>query len=193
MLIYMKSSHQRPLPLLLVVATVMGCGPRVGNGDAGGSSSISSDAEEESAATTFDTSWAIGAFTMRQHNVEPVVLFMGLEIPEEGHAVATRYDCDWDGGPAEPNRVTQLEWRAVSETVIEVIPPVPGEEFYYSSERVPDLFIERPSSGDGIIVYSSQTNDQWPHYGNFVRGRPCGYFQDGMSCLENFYYRVCPE
>ena len=63
----------------------------------------------------------------------------------------------------------------------------------YANEPVVDLFIERPTAGDGIVVYSSQTNDQWPHYGNFVRGRPCEYFDGGMSCPENHYYRVCSE
>jgi hypothetical protein len=174
-----------------VLVVMAGCGPRVG-----------SDGEDSSGATAspgettpghFDVSWAIGDFTMLRSNGEPSELFMGLEIPEEGRAIATRYDCDLDGGPAEPAVVTQMQWRAVSDSLIEFIPPAPGEKLEYAGSRSSDLFIERPAEGDGITVYSSIENDEWPRYGTFVRGRPCGYFEGGMSCYENFYFRVCPE
>lgn len=168
---------------------LLACGPSLG-GTGGGTSNDSTSTAESSGH--FEVSWALGTFTMPKVG-EPAGMFMTLEISEEGHAVATLYNCDIGGGPATPDYVTPLEWRAISETVLEVIPPMVGEKFLYGSERVDDLFIERKMDGDGIIVYSSRTNSQWPHYGNFERGRACEYFLDGMSCLENHYYRICSE
>lgn len=182
--------HRCGRSLAGVLAMVAACGPQAGAESASSAGSMSGPQET---TTEFDVSWAIGEFTMPRSNSEPVTNFLGLEIPEEGRAIATKYNCDLDGGPAEPAVVTQMQWRALSESLIEFIPPAPGEKIEYTSGRPPDLFIERPSEGDGIIVYSSMEDDQWPRYGSFVRGRPCGYFEGGMSCYENFYVRVCPE
>lgn len=173
----------------LGLGLLLACGPSVGSGTAGESNGSTSAAETVS---TLDPSWALGTFTMRKDG-EPAGMFLELEIPEEGRAVATLYNCDRDGGPATPDYVTPLEWRAVSESVLEVIPPVVGEKFPYGSQPVVDLFIERPTSDNGILVYSSQTNDQWPHYGNFVRGRACEYYEVGRNCPDDHYYRICPE
>jgi hypothetical protein len=174
----------------LSLALLLACGPSVGSGTAAETSNGSANTAET--VNPVDASWAFGTFTMRKDG-EPAGRFLILEIPEEGRAVATLYNCDRDGGPATPDYVTPLEWRTVSETVLEVVPPVVGEKFLYGSEPVNDLFIERPTIGDGIIVYSSQTNNQWPHYGNFVRGRACEYYEIGRNCPYDHYYRICPE
>ncbi len=173
---------------MLTLASIA-CGPRVGPHQGGGASSEDSGTETHGESGS-EISWAIGEFTML--TTEPAPFYNALEVLEEGRAIATQYSCNPDG-PAEVFVMTEMQWRAVSDTLIEFIPPASGEKILYGGGATTDLFIERPTEGDGITVYSSVTNEQWPRYGSFVRGRPCGYFEGGMDCQQNFYFRLCRD